>query len=297
MNRTAVEQVDKFEESHHSHSYHFFCNNCGKYGNHSYNNCKFPVTSIGLIAVRRSCYSDAQSETNYNYEFLMIRRKDTLGFVDFIRGKYTFTNYIHVKNIIDEMTLSEKNRLLNCDFKQLWTEMWGSYTNYQFTSEEMQSRDKFNKLKSGVFFKGSTTCVTLRELIERSPTRWKNAEWGFPKGRRNNQEYDIDCALRENLEETGYPIKKNDILSNIAPFEEVFIGSNLKSYKHKYFVSFISNDLQPITSFEKSEVSKLKWLSFEQCVKKIRPYNTEKIKMLNRIYTLLTTACVVKHKT
>ena len=288
-----VDKVEKNEEHHYSQSYHFFCNNCGKYGNHSYNNCKFPVTSIGLIAVRRSLSIPSPN----NYEFLMIRRKDTLGFVDFIRGKYTFSNYIHVKNIIDEMTLSEKERLLRCDFKQLWTEMWGSYTNHQFTSEEIQSRDKFNKLKAGVFFKGNTVSITLREIIERSPTRWKNAEWGFPKGRRNNQEYDIECALRENLEETGYPIKKSDILTNIAPFEEVFIGSNLKSYKHKYFVSFISNELQPVTSFEKSEVSKLKWLSYEECIKKIRPYNTEKIKMLHRIYTLLTTACVVKHKT
>ena len=29
-------------------------------------------------------------------------------------------------------------------------------------------------------------------------------EWGFPKGRRNYQENDIDCATREWEEETGY---------------------------------------------------------------------------------------------
>lgn len=292
MNR--VEKVDKSDDSYYSQSYHFFCNNCGKYGNHSYNNCKFPTTSIGLIAIR--CAPSQEPGQDQKYEFLMIRRKDTLGFVDFIRGKYTFSNFTHVRNIIDEMTVSEKDRLLRCDFKQLWTEMWGSYTSSQFTGEEIQSRDKFNKLKNGVFFKGSSTCVTLRELIERSPTRWKNAEWGFPKGRRNNQEYDIECALRENLEETGYPIKKTDILSNVAPFEEVFIGSNLKSYKHKYFVSFVSNELQPVSSFEKSEVSKLKWLPYEMCIKKIRPYNTEKIKMLHRIHSILTTCCVVKYR-
>ena len=35
-------------------------------------------------------------------------------------------------------------------------------------------------------------------------------EWGFPKGRRNFQEKDIVCGIREFEEETGYNI--NDIL-------------------------------------------------------------------------------------
>lgn len=267
----------------------FFCNNCGKYGNHTYNNCRFPTTSIGMITTR---YNTAISD----YEFLMIRRKDTLGFVDFIRGKYTFSNFIHVKNIIDEMTIREKERLLSCDFKQLWGEMWGGYTNSQFTGEEAQSRDKFNKLKSGAFFKGFDKSITLRELVEQSKTKWKNAEWGFPKGRRNNQESDIDCAVRENFEETGYDIKSCDILSNVVPVEEVFIGSNLKSYKHKYFVAFVENDVLPLNSFEKSEVSKLKWLPYNSCIKKIRPYNNEKLNLLSRVYNMFTTCSIIKYK-
>ena len=164
----------------------------------------------------------------------MIRRKDTLGFVDFIRGKYTFSNIIHVRNIIDEMTIDEKTRLLNCDFKQLWGEMWGSYTNGQFSGEEAQSREKFNKIKNGVFFKGcngESKVITLRHLIETSSTHWKHAEWGFPKGRRNNQESDIDCALRENLEETGYAIKKSDVLFS-------FIKVNVSVY---FLLMFLNN--------------------------------------------------------
>jgi 8-oxo-dGTP pyrophosphatase MutT (NUDIX family) len=134
------------------------------------------------------------------------------------------------------------------------------------------------------------------ELVEHSKTAWKNAEWGFPKGRRNNQESDIECAVRENFEETGYNIKKCDILSNIVPVEEVFIGSNLKSYKHKYFVAFIGNDVSPVNPFEKSEVSKLKWLSYGDCIKKIRPYNTEKLNLLARVHNILTTYSVIKCK-
>ena len=43
----------------------------------------------------------------------------------------------------------------------------------------------------------------LKSLIEKSITRWSETEWGFPKGRRNFQEKDLDCALREFEEETG----------------------------------------------------------------------------------------------
>ena len=57
-----------------------YCNNCGKIG-HLYNQCKTPITSSGLISYRIN--------PNNKIEILMIRRRHTLGFIDFMRGKYT----------------------------------------------------------------------------------------------------------------------------------------------------------------------------------------------------------------
>ena len=68
-----------------------FCNNCGKTG-HAFHHCKHPITSIGIIA-----YRSIEDE----YQFLMIRRKDTLGYVDFMRGKYPIYNKLYLQNIID----------------------------------------------------------------------------------------------------------------------------------------------------------------------------------------------------
>jgi 8-oxo-dGTP pyrophosphatase MutT (NUDIX family) len=220
------------------------------------------------------------------YEFLMIRRKDTLGFVDFVRGKYQLTDIFHIRNIIDEMTMSEKRRLLTHDFKQLWTDMWGGYTNGQFSGEEAQSRDKFNHLKNGVRMRNSGVFY-LDDLVKDSVTRWERAEWGFPKGRRNNQECDLFCALRENQEETGYCISQSDIIHNIAPYEEIFMGSNLKCYKHKYFFALVDSDIQPTVDYERSEVRKIKWISYDKCIRKIRPYNIEKKKILANVMTVL----------
>jgi 8-oxo-dGTP pyrophosphatase MutT (NUDIX family) len=287
------------------HQYQYsFCNNCGKHGNHTYSNCRHPVTSIGIIAIRRkpapvqsidnvevgSDTKDAATlpsiQDMTEYEFLMIRRKDTLGFVDFVRGKYQLTDIFHIRNIIDEMTMDEKRRLVTHDFKQLWTEMWGGYTNGQFSGEETQSRDKFNHLKNGLRLRNGSVFY-LDNLVKDSATRWERAEWGFPKGRRNNQEGDLFCALRENQEETGYCISQTDVIHNISPYEEIFMGSNLKCYKHKYFLALVNSDIRPTGEYERSEVSKIKWMSYEECVQKIRPYNIEKKKILANVMTVL----------
>ena len=52
----------------------------------------------------------------------------------------------------------------------------------------------------------------------------------------NYNEKDLTCAIREFEEETGYKNADFNIVYNILPYEEIFTGSNFKSYKHKYFI-------------------------------------------------------------
>ena len=54
----------------------------------------------------------------------MICRKDTLGFVDFMRGKYHIQDVNYIKNIIKEMTLDERERILTNSFDELWNGLW-----------------------------------------------------------------------------------------------------------------------------------------------------------------------------
>ena len=79
----------------------------------------------------------------------MICRKDSLGFVDFMRGKYNVNNTKHIINLINEMTVREKEMLLNNNFETLWKYLWGDYIKTH-KNEEKSSRDKFNKLKNGI---------------------------------------------------------------------------------------------------------------------------------------------------
>lgn len=253
-----------------------FCNNCGKSG-HLFHHCKIPITSVGIIVFRPS---------SCGTQFLMIRRKDTLGFVDFMRGKYPIHSKEYLMNIIDEMTISEKKKILTVQFEKLWNELWGEDIGIQYRGEEKSSKEKLNILKEGIILENNKFYY-LNDLIKESPTSWIEPEWGFPKGRRNYQEKDLECAMREWEEETGYSRDRIKLINNVLPFEEVFTGSNYKSYKHKYYLAFM-NENEPISdSFQRTEVSKIEWFNVEECLETIRPYNLEKKDLIIKINKLL----------
>ena len=70
-----------------------FCNNCGKQG-HVFNQCKLPTTSIGIVAFKKF------EKIN---KYLMICRKDSLGFIEFLRGKYPLYNKNYIQSLINEL--------------------------------------------------------------------------------------------------------------------------------------------------------------------------------------------------
>ena len=285
------------------------CNNCGKRGHPAYQ-CKMPITSNGIIAYRKHPETKA-------IEYLMIRRKDTLGLMDFIRGKYSVNNKYYIMNMISQMTIQERAMLLEHTFDEVWEKVWdkpvappglsvNKSPSYEFgesryKTEEMVSREKFNQLKSGVymnktppnmFVQSCAPAFTLETMINECPTKWDEPEWGFPKGKRNYNESDIDCALREFYEETGIKSRNMTfVVSNLAPYEEIFMGSNYKSYKHRYFLMYVDYNTsvaEKMTDVDKFEVSKVEWKSFNECLGAIRPYNLEKKRILSNINIVLT---------
>jgi 8-oxo-dGTP pyrophosphatase MutT (NUDIX family) len=293
------------------------CKNCGK-GGHVFHKCKAPITSIGIIAFYVTPPADPQSTLpNENgvssigqisslksgdIRYLMICRKDSLGYVDFIRGKYAVRDREYIMNMIKQMSLDEKRRILENDFDILWTMLWGETAGLnQYKSERQTSRDNFHQLKRGIYVDSispsdsvETTIpvfqYNLETLMEESRKypEWAEPEWGFPKGRRNHLENEYTCALREFQEESG--IESNLLMNvqNIMPIEEVFVGSNLKVYKHKYYVMMMNyEDTFNISNYQRSEVSKIEWKTYEDCLNAIRPYNLEKRKLIENIHFAL----------
>lgn len=275
-----------------------FCNNCGRVG-HIFQQCKQPITSIGIIAFRykkdieRHTYGSEDAETRTSaFEYLMINRQHSLGYVEFMRGKYPVHNYDYLINIFNEMTIEEKDKIKVSTFSQLWRDLWGDHIGQQYRNEEKTSREKFNILKLGVDIGATKDRYSLDKLIESSNNlvQWSDTEWGFPKGRRNFQEKDLACAYREFEEETGYTKKHLYLIQNVMPFEEIFTGSNMKSYKHKYFLAYMEPESSQCvfpSEYHSSEVGEMKWLSYGECIERMRPYNVEKIDILKKVDTLL----------
>ena len=242
------------------------CKNCNK-PYHTLKNCKYPITSYGIIAFRIF---------NEEIQYLMIRRKNSFGYIDFIKGQYSETNLEYLQQLFDEMSNEEKQFIETIDdFDVLWKKMWEDNTKSNIFNI---SKQKFNSLKnSGI----------IAHLIDNSTTNWIETEWEFPKGRRNYMEKDLECALREFQEETGIQIFNLNLIENLIPFEEIFVGTNEKIYKNKYFLAN-TNFQNELIDFQLSEVSKIEWKNLDDCISSIRPYNLEKITLINNIQHIIT---------
>ena len=54
----------------------------------------------------------------------MINRKDSLCYIDFIRGKYKLNNIEYIKKLISRMSNDEINNIKNKTFQDLWINLW-----------------------------------------------------------------------------------------------------------------------------------------------------------------------------
>jgi 8-oxo-dGTP pyrophosphatase MutT (NUDIX family) len=285
-----------------SKTYIIYCTNCGESG-HSTKQCLQPITSFGTIIFRvRNGYkqTDAllESDTNLNglegpnaanIEYLLIQRRDSLGFIDIMRGKYRLGDIDYIKQQIRITTHDEQRRLLTDSFDTLWEGIWGPPVegSHSYRHEKEQSRAKLETLRNG--------SPNLEELIKSVGSGWDTPEWGFPKGRRDLHETEYACALREMWEETGITERDLVPIRNLEPVREVFFGSNHIQYCHKYFIFFmpVSRDIaiDPTNEIMRREVGDLRWCSLEPALRLIRPENVEKREVLLSVSRLLRNYC------
>jgi len=281
------------------------CTNCSGIG-HTSKHCTKPITSYGIILFRCNktwdqaaiLQGDKTSITGFEFpnikiEYLLIQRKDSLGFVELIRGKYKLGDYDYIKHNISGMTQLERDRILTLPYDDLWEKLWGPVKDgfQSYRTEKEQGRQKLEALRTGT--------PSLETLIKELPPPFHTPEWGFPKGRKNMHESEYACAIRETWEETN--IKEKDIVmvQNMEPITEVFTGSNGIQYCHKYF---IANTLHGVgeesvlsasqtNQYIQHEVGDIRWCRLDQALSLIRVDNSEKRDVLLRIDRLLTCFC------
>ena len=213
----------------------------------------------------------------------MIQRKHSLNYVEFIRGKYNINNLKKLVNCFELMSKDEIQKIKNNEFDYLWNDLWKETSNHKlYQKEYKKSKKLFNNLKNSDL---------LDKLLEITPI-YDTPEWGIPKGRRNFFEKNIDCAIREFSEETSMKENNHIILKNLYSVQENYIGTNGLNYKHIYYLSITSSDNTidyENTCFENinNEIGNIGWFSWDEAVKKIRPYYKSKIELLNKIFLFI----------
>jgi len=276
-----------------------FCVNCGDKG-HVVRECSRPITSFGIIAFKEVKNEEEEKndkndelnvilnnfidkDTKYpKIKFLMIQRKDTMGFIDFVRGKYP-TNpstqkekWNKINICLNEMTYLEKHYLLTMDFDMLWNILWINKKSKTFLNEYEQAKKKFNSLD-------------IHDLVTKSITTYENTEFGFPKGRRNMRETNLSCAEREFKEESGYDRSCYEFITNYPTIEEEFLGTNNIQYKHIYFLVKMKDHVHPPKInyndiVQIGEVKNIGWFTLNECLQLIRPYDKDKKRVIQEVH-------------
>jgi 8-oxo-dGTP pyrophosphatase MutT (NUDIX family) len=276
---TGVLKQPQIEPTYQQSRMTLFCMNCGK-NNHGYPQCQEPLSSYGIICFYRCPKTDA-------YQVVMVRRQHTMNYVEFLRGKYDVNSAEYLVEIFSGMTRSEIQFITqNPNFERLRRDL-GMDNNWKRTykAEYDNSELKFNYiLNLGILAniiwavnhiwgeefplvgntelapaekfwatEDKTSSARLDELRQRfNPSGgtgklYEEPEWGLPKGRRDNKETDLQCAIREFQEETQITGNELTIYKNILPLEEVYVGNNGVRYRHVYFIAELKGDIHTHT--------------------------------------------------
>lgn len=250
-----------------------FCNNCGGKG-HLFRTCKDPVLSCGLLLIDQD---RLPVDPTSNVRVLMVRRKDSMSYAEFMRGKYDPTNEEYVSTLFRNMTIKEQASIACEPFDTLWRNLWGDERS---CSDYSASKEKFESLQR-------------IKLMSDNLSSYTEPEWTAPKGRRMRGESDLDCAIREFNEETNIPRDAYIVLKNMI-LEETFTGLNFIRYRHVYFVAILKHPeridiTQKFTPMQRREISSIAWKTIPEAQHLARPHHIQRKEMLEQLTEIVKT--------
>ena len=252
------------------------------------NNLKISKLDNNVVNVSANSI-DAHTEENLNtfwklnnsIKFLVVQRKHSLGYYKFIRGDYEINNPEGIQFLFKQMIQKEINKIGLMTFDELWADLWSkekAYKNHEYN----KSKTLFNMLTI------TTKYNNLQFYVNNVIPTWSSNEWGFPKGRKSFGENDLNCGIREFKEETGFTDDEFIVLDKILPIEETFCGTDGIKYKHSYFLAVSLTSKEPEIDknapLQFNEISNIKWMNYDQLIKEIRPYHSQRIHMISETF-------------
>ena len=247
------------------------------------------IESFNIHSNVNNVVEDVNSGVIIKDVILLVQRKHTIGLIEFMRGKYDVHNNEYIIKLFNMMTYDEKKLIKEYNnFDDIRKQM-SLYSDMYYKTEYENAKYKFNELRNHI--DGNI----LIKLLDNSHTKWTTPEWGIPKGRKHNKESDINCAIREFVEESGIKHKNLNIYRNVKPLEETYKGINGVIYKHIYYLATIkdtSDALENIKKIETTqqinyEISNVKLFNANECNKLIRPYYVSKLNVIHKGFQLI----------
>lgn len=184
---------------------------------------------------------------NNQYEVLLVKRRYTYAFCDFVNGRYSNKNNSSILKLFNNMTVEEKADISLLDFHILWTRVWHNSTkNYKKKYELFNN----NFLKDGG--------ERLLKLLKMSKSI--DHIWELPKGQKERFESDEQCAVREFKEETGLSKDKYKLYNASRVYS--YVDDNILYILKYYFATMNKTHASTkINSYTDSSVIECKWVS------------------------------------
>jgi len=315
-NRCYIGPNDGFREENYNSNQR--CTKCGK-NDHDYKICTNAIISFGIILLKfdiediKKYFKDLEKENdkidlndkspgikiknkkdilNFSIfgekiKFLIIKRKHTLGYIEFIRGRYKPNDIDGIVFLFQQMTKEEINKIGSLSITELWDNFWiDPNKKLLYDREYGKTKQKFEKLKND-----ENIDLKLDFYVKHINPFWNEPEWGFPKGRKNKLETNLECAIREFEEETGFKREDYTLLGGIKPIIEEFVGTNGVNYKHIYYVAYANTNKEPCIDknnlHQISEIGDIGYYTYKDTINMIRPYHVEKKKAITSLYAFV----------
>jgi 8-oxo-dGTP pyrophosphatase MutT (NUDIX family) len=207
---------------------------------------------------------------------------------EFIGEKYSLKNAHYLMNMFNNMTVKERENVLNHSILEL-EEIYRPKVFFTNRTLCNKTYPKYEKLAKGCEINGEFWDLT--KLVNAANKNYTDPEWGFPKGKKSEDESDVSCAMREMEEETNFASPDYHLL-DMQPLEENIIGENRKNYKYFYYIGMLTNydkilEINKYNWNQKYEISKLEWMTAENANKVIRSYYPGRKAILQRVDRIL----------
>jgi len=220
------------------------------------------------------CYRSAEAGKNKRHEILLVKKRITYAFSMFVNGLYDQRDKELLRRIFNSMTVDEKILVLSCDFRAMWKHVW---TIFEPKRAFIQCYRKFED----IFMEDAGK--QLRKMLH-ATTKSGQLRWEIPKGRKSYpEEMDLQCAVREFIEETGIPkphfiiypsVKRKDVYSDEGKIYETIYFGAAACANIKLLISTRNSD-------QMSEISDIRWLTLHE-LKILDASSYEKIERIAR---------------